>query len=65
MIGHLTLGTNDLPRALSFYDTLFAERCVKRMMEFGNRGYGWAAAMDKPMPCIMNRYDGRPRWTMA
>jgi hypothetical protein len=33
---------------------------VSRMMEFGARGYAWAAAMDKPMLCIMTPYDGRP-----
>jgi catechol 2,3-dioxygenase-like lactoylglutathione lyase family enzyme len=60
MIGYVTLGTNDLPRATAFYDALLAEMGVKRMMEFGGRGYGWAAAMDKPMLCIMKPYDGRP-----
>ena len=60
MIGYVTLGTNDLPRAAAFYDALLAEMGVKRMMEFGGRGYAWAAAMDKPMLCIMKPYDGRP-----
>jgi hypothetical protein len=32
---------------------------VKRLMEIGDRGSGWAAAMDKPMLCIMKPYDGR------
>ena len=39
MIGYVTLGTNDLPRAKSFYDALLGEMGVKRMMEFGGRGY--------------------------
>lgn len=60
MIGYVTLGTNDLPRAQRFYDTLLAEMGVTRMMEFGGRGTAWAAAMDKPMLCIMKPYDGRP-----
>jgi len=30
------------------------------LMEFGGRGYGWAAAMDKPMLCVFKPYDGRP-----
>lgn len=59
MIGYITLGTNDLRRAKSFYDALLAEMGVTRLMEFGDRGYGWAAAMDKPMLCIMKPYDGR------
>ena len=60
MIGYIVLGTNDLPRARSFYDTVLAEMGVTRLMEFGARGSGWAAAMDKPMLCIMTPYDGRP-----
>ena len=60
MIGYVILGTNDLPRARSFYDSLLAEMGVTRMMEFGDRGSAWAAAMDKPMLCIMTPYDGQP-----
>ncbi len=60
MIGYVTLGTNDLRRAQAFYDTLLAEMDVKRLMEFGDRGSGWAEAMDKPMLCIMKPYDDRP-----
>ena len=59
MIGYVVLGTNDLPRASSFYDKLLAEMGVSRMMEFGGRGYAWAAAMDQPMLCIMTPYDGQ------
>ena len=60
MIGYVVLGTNDLARAASFYDTLLAEMGVTRMMELGDRGYAWAAAMDKPMLCIMKPFDGQP-----
>jgi predicted lactoylglutathione lyase len=60
MIGYVVLGTNDLPRAKSFYDALLAEMGVSRLMEFGGRGYGWAASMDQPMLCIMTPYDGQP-----
>ncbi|MDP1649825.1 MAG: VOC family protein [Rubrivivax sp.] len=60
MIGYVTLGTNDLPRARAFYDALLAEIGITRLMAFGDRGYAWAAAMDKPMLCIMKPYDGRP-----
>ena len=59
MIGYVVLGTNDLPRAASFYDELLAEMGVTRMMEFGGRGYAWAAAMDKPMLCIMTPHNGQ------
>jgi catechol 2,3-dioxygenase-like lactoylglutathione lyase family enzyme len=60
MIGYVVLGTNDLARAASFYDELLAEMGVTRMMDFGDRGYAWGAAMDQPMLCIMKPYDGQP-----
>jgi catechol 2,3-dioxygenase-like lactoylglutathione lyase family enzyme len=34
MIGYVTLGTNDLPRAAKFYDAIAAEMGTARMMEF-------------------------------
>lgn len=34
MIGYVTVGTNDLPRAAQFYDALAAEMDTPRMMEF-------------------------------
>lgn len=60
MIGYITLGTNDLDRATAFYDALLAEMGVTRLMEFGDRGFGWAATMDDPMLCIFKPYDGGP-----
>jgi predicted lactoylglutathione lyase len=57
VIGYVTLGTNDLPRAAAFYDALLAEIGVKRMMDFG-RGYAWGSSMDRPMLGIMKPYDG-------
>ena len=36
MIGYVTLGTSDLPRAAKFYDAIAAELGVGRMMEFDN-----------------------------
>ena len=59
MIGYVTLGTNDLPRAAAFYDALLAEIGVKRMMDFG-RGYAWGSSMDRPMLGIMKPFDGNP-----
>ena len=60
MIGYIVLGTNDVARAASFYDELLAEMGVTRMMDFGERGYAWGVAMDKPMLCIMTPHDGQP-----
>lgn len=60
MIGYVVLGTNDLDRAASFYDELLADMGVTRMMELGDRGYAWGAAMDKPMLCVMKPFNGEP-----
>ena len=57
MIGYVTLGTNDLPRAAAFYDAIAKEFGVGRMMDFdqfiawGEMGGGPGIAATKP-------YDG-------
>jgi predicted lactoylglutathione lyase len=54
MIGYVTLGTNDLRRASTFYDALAAEMGVPRMMEFdsfiawGKPGGAAGVALTKP-----------------
>lgn len=58
MIGYTTLGTNDLPRAAAFYDTLLAELGAKRLWDSG-RGIAWGVAWDKPSLGIMTPYDGQ------
>ena len=58
MIGYVTLGTNDLPRAAGFYDTLLAEIGAKRLWDFG-RGIAWGVAKNKPSLAIMKPYDGK------
>jgi catechol 2,3-dioxygenase-like lactoylglutathione lyase family enzyme len=59
MLGYATLGTNDLPRAAAFYDTLLAEIGAKRLMDFG-RGYAWGVSMDKAALALMTPFDGQP-----
>jgi len=59
MIGYVTLGTNDLPRAMKFYDDLLAPLGITRIMDFG-RGYAWGTGMDKPALGIMVPFDQRP-----
>ena len=59
MIGYVTLGTNDLPRAAGFYDALLAEIGAKRLWDFG-RGIAWGVTMDKPSLAIMKPFDGEP-----
>jgi catechol 2,3-dioxygenase-like lactoylglutathione lyase family enzyme len=60
MIGYVTLGTNDLPRAKTFYDSLLAEIGIQRLMAFGDRGYAWGVSMDKPSLAIMKPFDKQP-----
>ncbi len=59
MIGYVTLGTNDLPRAAAFYDALLAEIGAKRLWEF-ERGIGWGVANDRPALGLLKPYDGKP-----
>jgi catechol 2,3-dioxygenase-like lactoylglutathione lyase family enzyme len=59
MIGYVTLGTSDLPRAAAFYDAIAAELDTPRMMEFdgfiawGKPGGSAGIAMTRP-------FDGNP-----
>ena len=47
MIGYVTLGTNDLPRAAAFYDALLAEVGGKRFME-EDMFIAWMVSEDAP-----------------
>ena len=59
MIGYMTLGTNDLPRAAQFYDAVLGALGAKRMMEtdtfiaWGEAGGGAGLGLTKP-------FDGKP-----
>jgi len=52
MIGYVTLGTNDFPRAVAFYDALFGSLGIGRFMEEENYFVAWAAAPDQPSLAI-------------
>jgi catechol 2,3-dioxygenase-like lactoylglutathione lyase family enzyme len=58
MIGYVTLGTNDLPRAAKFYDELLALLGAKRFMEF-DTFIAWSAAPDKPGLAASKPFDGK------
>src|SRR5690242_13192050 len=59
MIGYVTLGTNDREKSAKFYDALFGELGVGRMMEndqfiaWGTPGGGAGVGITKP-------FDGKP-----
>jgi predicted lactoylglutathione lyase len=59
MIGYVTLGTNDLPRAAKFYDALLGEIGGKRFMEM-DQFIAWSAGQDKPGIGLTKPYDGKP-----
>jgi predicted lactoylglutathione lyase len=58
MIGYVTLGTNDLPRAAQFYDQLLAVIGAKRSME-SDRFVAWAVAEDKPGIGLTKPFDNK------
>jgi catechol 2,3-dioxygenase-like lactoylglutathione lyase family enzyme len=59
MIGYVTLGTNDLPRAAAFYDALLAELGAKRFME-GETFIAWAVSPEQPSLGVIKPFDGKP-----
>lgn len=59
MIGYVTLGTNDLPRATAFYDALCAELGAKRLMETDHFA-GWGTSMGQPMLMVFIPENGKP-----
>lgn len=58
MIGYVTLGTNDLPRAITFFDALLAELGAKQMWATDRRAI-WGSPTT---PCLMvtQPFDQKP-----
>jgi predicted lactoylglutathione lyase len=59
MIGYVTLGTNDLKRAVAFYDALLAEIGGKRMME-SDDFVAWSVKPDAPGLGVTRPFDKKP-----
>jgi predicted lactoylglutathione lyase len=59
MIGYVTLGTNDLPRASAFYDALLGEIGAKRMMET-EQFIAWTTQPDSPALSVTKPFDKKP-----
>lgn len=59
MIGYVTLGTNDLPRAAIFYDAIAAEMGVGRMMDF-DQFIAWGTMGGAPGIAATKPFDGQP-----
>jgi predicted lactoylglutathione lyase len=58
MIGYVTLGTNDLPRAAAFYDSLLGLLGAKRSWDT-DRFIAWATAPGAPMVTVIKPNDGK------
>lgn len=56
MIGYVTIGTNDLPRAAAFYDALLGEIGAKRMME-NDQFVAWSVKPDQPGLGVTKPFD--------
>jgi catechol 2,3-dioxygenase-like lactoylglutathione lyase family enzyme len=63
MIGYVTLGSDNMPRARAFYDELFGTIGAKRIMEFGDDLSGftmWGSGLDKPGIAVCNPHNKEP-----
>ncbi len=58
MIGYVTIGTNDLPKAITFYDALLGDLGATRMMET-DHSVVWFISPDKPAISVTKPYDGK------
>ena len=64
MMGYVTLGSDNMPRARAFYDELLGSTIgAKRIMEFGDEAGGftmWGTGFDKPGLAVTNPYNKQP-----
>ena len=60
MLGYATIGTNDLKRALAFYDALLAEVGAKRLMETPHGFTLYGVTLRKPALAVTPPYNGKP-----
>ena len=59
MIGYVTLGTRDLPRAVKFYDAIAKEMDTPRFMEF-ETFVAWGKKDGPPGVAVTLPYDKKP-----
>ncbi len=63
MLGYATIGTNDIDRARTYYDALFASIGAKRILEFNEptQSYTmWGFDFEHPGLAVCTPYDGNP-----
>jgi catechol 2,3-dioxygenase-like lactoylglutathione lyase family enzyme len=59
MLGYVTLGSNDIPRAAGFYDELLKLVGAGRFMESDNF-IAWSTGPTSPAISVITPYDGQP-----
>jgi catechol 2,3-dioxygenase-like lactoylglutathione lyase family enzyme len=59
MIGYVTLGTNDMGPAASFYDALLGPLGAKRLMEL-ETFILWGSSFSDPCLALAKPFDGKP-----
>lgn len=60
MIGYVTLGTNDFPKATAYYDALFKSIGIGRFMEEDNYFVAWSPAPDAPAVSVTRPFNKQP-----
>ena len=55
---HVTVGTNDLAKARSFYDSVLGALGYKRLKDFGDGGSCWGQTTEEFM--VLKPADGKP-----
>lgn len=63
MLGYITMGTNDLPRARAFYGDLLGTIGAQKIMEFGEDLGGFtlfSASMEQPGIAVTAPYNQEP-----
>lgn len=58
MIGYVTVGSNDLPKARDFYDALMPTLGAGRMFEFGDNFTMYGTGMGKPGLAVCKPHNG-------
>jgi len=60
MIGYVTLGTNDLDKAVAYYDALFGSLGIGRFMVEEGTFVAWAPAPDAPSVAVTVPFNKEP-----
>ena len=61
MIGYTTIGTNDMARAVAFYDALLPEVGAKQLMDMDRIKFYGTGAAGAAMLAICTPYDEKPQ----